>query len=56
MRKLFTKDWIHISTELFSPDGPLKLHILFLELFLRDSNPKKWGDHQKEKYPLKQKK
>ena len=55
MRKLFTKDWIHVSSEFFSPDGPLKLHIVFLELLLKDSNPKKWGDHQKKKYPLKQK-
>ena len=42
-----------MSIKLFSPGGLLKL--LFLEFLLWGLNPKKWGDHQKKKYPLKQK-
>lgn len=46
---------IHASIELVSTGGLFNLHILFFEFLLRVSNPKKWGDHQKKKYPLEPK-
>ena len=49
LRKLVTKNWVHISPVLDSESGggwgSLKFHILFGRLLLRDSDAGKWGDH-----------
>ena len=56
MRKLVTKDWVHVSSRLVSrvegSEGPLNLHVFFGGLFLGGLNAEKCGDNQRRKFFL----